>query len=253
MWKDDAFRYFVAKTISESDYCDVSIAQAQMATMSAHDQDFFKFIINHLSSVSPSQSAQDLWALYESNGSGNKFFVEFGATDGIHINNTLLLEREYGWTGILAEPNPVWHKSLQENRTAAVEKKCVHSVSGEWLEFMNTDAPELSGIVNKDTGGAARKLGMKGGVIKVETISLNDLLENHHAPTQIDFMSIDTEGWEHEILRTFDFKKWDVRLFCIEKGPVQKDQAIDHMMKENGYVRKFEKFSGPDVWYKKKA
>ena len=63
-----------------------------------------------------SQNYQDLWALFENKFKRDGFFVEFGATDGVTGNNTLLLEREYGWTGILAEPNPHWHNDLFYNR-----------------------------------------------------------------------------------------------------------------------------------------
>lgn len=51
-------------------------------------------------------------------------------------------------------------------------------------------------------------------------------------------MSIDTEGSEYEILKSFDFDKWNVQLFAIELGPAEKDQAIDRLMEENGYARK---------------
>jgi FkbM family methyltransferase len=252
MWKDYAFRLFVIDAVTKSKEYDLRLTQGPMGAMSDDEQDFFKFIVNH-SSHSFSQGAQDLWALYELKESRNRFFVEFGATDGVKINNTVLLEREYGWNGILAEPNPVWHKALHENRTAIMERRCVYSVTGDVLEFLNTNSPEFGGVVDENTRGAAKRLHMKGGIIKVETVSLNDLLEHHHAPTQIDFMSIDTEGSEYEILKAFDFKKWNVRLLTVELRPVEKDQAIDRLMKENGYVRRFEKFSGGDAWYKKIA
>src|SRR5438477_4782507 len=133
MWKDHAFRFFIVEAIKHSNEYDLRIVSAQIASMSDGEQDFFRFIINHFT-TSHSQSVQDLWALYEAKEARNKFFVEFGATDGVKINNTVLLEREYGWKGILAEPNPIWHEALFKNRSAAIETRCVHSATGHTLE-----------------------------------------------------------------------------------------------------------------------
>jgi len=66
----------------------------------------------------------------------------------VKINKTVLLEAKYGWKGILAEPNFVWHQSLVENRSAIIDKRCVHSMTGQELEFLNTENPEYSGLVD---------------------------------------------------------------------------------------------------------
>ena len=60
---------------------------------------------------SRAQLAQDIFALAVSNSTSPKFFVEFGATDGITLSNTWLLEKHLGWQGILAEPARTWHEA----------------------------------------------------------------------------------------------------------------------------------------------
>jgi hypothetical protein len=79
--------------------------------------------------LSKAQIAQDLFVLSELGFKKSGFFVEFGATDGVQLSNTHLLETEFSWTGILAEPGRNWHKELEKNRNASIEKDCVWSVS----------------------------------------------------------------------------------------------------------------------------
>src|SRR3990167_7150651 len=64
---------------------------------------------------SKSQHRQDLFVLSQLNFKRNGYFVEFGATNGIDLSNTYLLEKEFGWAGILAEPAKCWHKDLKKN------------------------------------------------------------------------------------------------------------------------------------------
>ena len=87
---------------------------------------------------------QDLFVLYLENFKRKGFFVEFGATNGIDLSNTYLLETEFGWDGILAEPAVCWQHDLKLNRKAAIEERCVWSSSGGWIEFNETVIPELS-------------------------------------------------------------------------------------------------------------
>ena len=65
---------------------------------------------------SHAQNFQDVWALYENKFKRNGFYVEFGATDGLISSNSYLLAKEYNWKGIVAEPNPIWHDKLSQNR-----------------------------------------------------------------------------------------------------------------------------------------
>ena len=70
--------------------------------------------------LSNSQNLQDLFFIWELNKKKNGFFVEIGACDGVLFSNTLLLERNYGWNGILVEPARCWHEKLRNNRNSVI-------------------------------------------------------------------------------------------------------------------------------------
>ena len=201
---------------------------------------------------SKSQIFQDLWVLHETKEQRGGFFVEFGATDGVSLSNTCLLETEYGWSGILAEPNPVWHERLHANRKAAISEICVAARDGETVTFLATDEPELgtmAAYAPNDTHARARQ---NAKSIDVPTLSLLSLLAKHDAPRRIDFMSIDTEGSEYDILSAFDFAAYDVRLLAIEHNSTDAEQKLDALMARNGYERRFSTLSWFDGWYVKR-
>jgi len=87
---------------------------------------------------------QDLFVLSELNFKRGGFFVEFGATNGIDLSNTFLLENKYDWTGILSEPAKQWHNDLSKNRQAQIDYNCVWRSSNENLMF--NQLSELSTI-----------------------------------------------------------------------------------------------------------
>lgn len=213
---------------------------------------FLGYVFDRLD-TSRSQILQDLWVGYELREQRDGFFVEFGATNGLTNSNSWLLETGYGWTGILAEPNPVWHADLDRNRHCAIDKRCVFSRSGERLSFAATDDPELSGIAATAEYDHFAPIRRAAQAFEVETISLNDLLEQHRAPAVIDYMSIDTEGSELAILEAFDFWRWRVRLLTVEHSNSPQEAKIDALLAAQGYRRKFAEFSQWDGWYVRDA
>jgi FkbM family methyltransferase len=199
---------------------------------------------------SKSQILQDLWVCFELEERRNGFFVEFGATDGLTNSNTWLLENRFGWNGVLAEPNPFWRERLTENRSAQIEFRCVAARSGEVVTFLATDDadPELSGIATFSGGDHFAQVRSAGRRLDIETVSLNDMLEAHRAPHRIDYMSIDTEGSEYEILSNFDFSKHRVDLISVEQNK-ETESRIQALLEGLGYIRVFQEYSQWDGWY----
>lgn len=201
------------------------------------------------------QNLQDAWVLYETSEKRNGYFVDFGATDGKTINNTFLLEKKYGWQGIVAEPNVIWHNDLAANRSCHVSFDCVWTKTGEKLEFLLTDAPDLSTIkgFGLDDEHASKRQTNK--TLTVNTISLTDLLKKYDAPNVIDYLSLDTEGSEYDILLAFfreSFDDYRVEHITIEHNYVPEIRnKIYTMLTMNGYERKFTEISRCDDFYKR--
>ena len=199
-----------------------------------------------------SQLSQDLFVIYFTGGKKDGFFLEIGACNGFKLSNSLVLEK-HGWKGIVSEPNPIWHNKLI-NRKCIISKKAVFSKSGLKLKFKSVEKyPELSGLeqyLEKDNNYEFRN---NANTNEVETISLNDLIEENASENNIDYISIDTEGSEYEILKNFNFKKYNVEIITVEHNFVEKKRdLIFDLITSHNYVRVFTNISQWDDWYIKK-
>ena len=73
-------------------------------------------------------------------------------------------------------------------------------------------------------------------VIKLKTKTLLDVLVENKAPSIIDFLSVDTEGSEFEILSAFDFKKYQVNIICFEhNNNILQKEKLQTLLINNGY------------------
>ncbi len=200
--------------------------------------------------LSKAQLFQDLWVLWALGERRGGYFVEFGAADGRDLSNTWFLEKEMGWTGILAEPNPVFRAVLKENRGCAISTRCVHSVSGRTVDFLAVKTPEYSRMAEINPGdGHEERRRSDGEIVAVETISLNDLLLEHQAPRRIDYLSVDTEGSEYEILSALDFERWRPRAITVEHNFTPMRERLFELLSSKGYRRVWVGLSRFDDWY----
>jgi len=205
--------------------------------------------ISQLTAQSKSQIRQDLFVLSELNFKRNGFFVEFGAAGGVEDSNTYLLEEGFGWLGILAEPARAFHDRLRANRRAQISTKCVWSESGKQLTFNEAPWAYLSTVDSFSASDSWATQRRSGRTYDVETISLTDLLAEFSAPAVIDYLSIDTEGSELNILQSFDFTKYRIAIITCEHNFTPDREKIRVLLEGHGYVRKREQLSRYDDWY----
>jgi FkbM family methyltransferase len=176
------------------------------------------------------QFQADLWvALKIGHGKKDGYYVDVGSGDGIIISNTNLLD-QMGWKGVCIDPFP---KNMQ-GRTCQVFRQPVYSESGKKVLFR--EAGFLGGIA--PTLGAHSDDVSKAPLVELVTATLDEILEKAKAPKWIDYMNIDVEGAEYEVLRGFSLDQYRVGSFTIEHNyEPQKRELIRKLMEGKGYVR----------------
>lgn len=209
---------------------------------------FLRFGLDHLME-SRSDLLQDLWVLHETGGLRGGVFVECGAADGLSGSNSLMLEADYGWRGLLVEPARSWHAELAKNRRCLIDHRCVTDRTGDQVLFRDCAERPLSTI---ERYRCSDRFGRKRGRAtryEVDTVSLNDLLDDHRLE-QVDYLSVDTEGSELMILKAFDFARFRPRVITVEHNhEPRRRAALFDLLSGCGYRRKYEALSQFDDWY----
>jgi FkbM family methyltransferase len=173
-------------------------------------------------------------------GARSGFFVEVGANDPHALSQTWHLET-LGWTGVLIEPQPDMAAKLVSARAAAVFAAACTSPENAGRTMPLYVAGPLSSLSrDRMAYGAQPEL-----VIEVPTRTLDSILEEAGAPAPIDFLSVDVEGHELEVLRGFSFTRWRPRLIVVEDHV--EGLAKHWFMQSNGYrlIRRV----GHNGWY----
>jgi len=164
----------------------------------------------------------------------NGFFVDIGANDGVEFSNTCMLEYDYGWTGVCLEPLPTEFNNLVSSRPKSLcIQKAVFGQSGLKLDF--AVAGLYSGI--RQTINHHKNVTDESPTITVETITLNDVLIQANAPQFIEYLSIDTEGSEYDILITIDYDKYVFGVIHLEHNYIEPQRtAIREFLESKNYV-----------------
>ena len=183
-----------------------------------------------------SQLNQDINVLKFYNNKTDGYFVEIGASDGIKISNTYLLEKEYNWKGICIEPIQEEYEKLVNNRKCICENISVYSSSNLELEFaICHENSLLSGLYShidhhKNTVDNNKK------IFNSKTKTLTDILDINKSPKFIEYLSIDTEGSELEILKGIDFNKYMFGIIDIEHNYIEPRRTeIKELLFNNNY------------------
>jgi FkbM family methyltransferase len=185
-----------------------------------------------------SQFGEDLLVLRYFSGKSDGFFIEVGANDPENLSQTLLLEL-HGWRGILVEPQSSCCERIRQLRPKA---QLFQAACG---------APEQRGKARLKLNSSLSKLtsidpaATPTGSEEVQIMTLDEILQQAGNP-RIDFVSLDVEGFELQVLRGFDLGKHEPRLILIEDNFPNRLKVHAHM-KQHGY--RLVKRTGCNNWY----
>jgi hypothetical protein len=159
----------------------------------------------------------------------NGYFIDLAANDALDLTNTLALERK-GWTGLCVEPNSVYWYGLS-HRKCTVVGALVAGTKSEQVKV------KFRGVF----GGIVGKLDNKLANFKKEpdtpevtryTAPIREVLNKFQVPKTIDYLSLDVEGSEYEIMKDFPFETYTIRVLTVER-PNKKLKAL---LQEKGYL-----------------
>ena len=196
-----------------------------------------------------SQLFQDKWVIMMIQGKQRGVFLEIGSTDGVELNNTFCLEKNFSWSGICVEPNPDFFQKLCENRTAITFPYAFYKQSGQIVEFIpNGVFGTISKFSYSDHHASKReKFVAEQSTIKVITACPEDILSLYNFPKYFDFLSLDVEGAELDILESIILSEWYPALACVEHNYVaDRRLEIFELFSSYGYQRMECKW---DDWY----
>jgi FkbM family methyltransferase len=164
------------------------------------------------------------------------YFVDIGAHDGVTGSATKYFE-DLGWEGVCVEPLPKVFQQLVNNRKCVLKNVAISDKTG-YADFLEIEgySEMLSGLTEtydpRHVERIKRELEHYGGVqqlIRVQTAKFEDVVSQ----SRIDFLSLDTEGSEMQILNTIDFDKFDIRVVSVENNFM--DPAFDQFFVQRGY------------------
>ena len=177
-------------------------------------------------------------------GYKNGFYVDVGAHDGISINNTLYFEKNNNWTGINIEPIKKVFDRLVINRPNNINLNCaVCNNDGETEFLCNIGYTEMiSGIKdNFDIRHLYRlqrentQYGSITEVIKVETKKLETILDENDI-SHINYLSIDVEGAEFEVIKSINFDKVFIDVIGFENNYNNVSVPIVEYLQNKGFI-----------------
>lgn len=147
------------------------------------------------------ETGQDRWVLETLGFKTGGFFVEIGAFDGVYHSNTLTLERDFGWRGVLIEAVETLAAKAKKNRRAAVLNRAIGPDAGLHSFF---DAGQWGGLCEFTRPNLLRGHTVYGNpTVELPTVSLLDALNKENLPSVIDYLSIDIEGAEYPVLNSY--------------------------------------------------
>lgn len=164
-------------------------------------------------------------------------YLDIGANDPKFLSNTYLMYKE-GNQGILVEPNIELCKRLRKYRKNDIVLNCGIADQHGYLKYYMMESDKINSF-SKEEVEEYIKLGHKLiGEKEIEVFTINEILEKYG---KVDFLSLDVEGLDFEILKTLNYTKFSPSVICVETqeygGDKREDfETINNFLFDNGYM-----------------
>lgn len=176
------------------------------------------------------------------------FYVDVGANDPISKNNTYYFYKR-GWRGINIEPDLVCFNKLKKLRTEDINLNIgIGEVEGK-VDYYSLFPSSLNTFSKKDADKSVSEGYDLLGVSKMDIRRLDKVLDEYLPKnSQIDFISIDTEGKDLSVLKSMNIGKYRPMYVCFEIAGNDFSEDIDRLLKSNDYLKIFT--NGSNAIYK---
>jgi FkbM family methyltransferase len=175
-------------------------------------------------------------------GKTNGVFLDIGANDGISYSNSYFFEKELGWKGICFEPLKSAFEKLQKNRLSININACAsHEDRLDYFISISGYGEMLSGLKSKyderhmqRVHDTIKEHGGSMEEVEVQCFDVNKLLEQHNL-LNIDFLTLDTEGNELEILKAINYDKVHIKAITVENN--YSSTAFNEFLSQKGFEK----------------
>lgn len=175
-------------------------------------------------------------------------YLDIGANDPVALSNTYRLYKR-GSNGVCVEPNPVLYQKIREKRSRDIclnvgvafdeKREATFYLFSDQFNGLNTFSKEEADFWER-TGNEEIGRHKVEKTINMKLMPVNEIMEKYFAPHP-NFISVDVEGLDFEILKTIDFVKYKPEVFCVEtlgfienNKEIKKNEIIEFLL-ERGY------------------
>lgn len=200
-----------------------------------------RYIYLNKSLISYSQEGEDIILMRIFNGQLSGFYVDVGAHHPMRFSNTYKFYK-LGWQGINIEPNPDSFNLFRKYRPKDINLNCGIANKNDSLEYYMFDEPALNTFDHEVLRSYISNTSYKQiKKMHIDVLSLADVL-NNYIPTdrRIDFLTVDAEGMDLDVLKSNDWKKYRPSWVLVEQLNLEDIENLDfeihRYMKSLGYV-----------------
>lgn len=171
-------------------------------------------------------------------------YLDIGAHHPYYLSNTAFFYSK-NCKGVSVEPDPALFKVIKKERPRETSLNVgVGLSSGESADFYIMNIPTLNTFSKSEAERYAAYPGKSiARVVKLPLLTVNEIIEKNFEKSGPNFVSIDVEGMDLDIVKSFDFKKYRPEVFCIETLTYTEDNSekklqdiIDYMLGQGYFV-----------------